>query len=40
MVGGRMTEVEKEREKAKTFAEKEAKLRESLERVKGWRTEA
>jgi valyl-tRNA synthetase len=32
--------VEKEREKAKTLAEKEAKLRESMERVRGWRKEA
>jgi len=31
--------VEKEREKAKALAEKEAKLQESLERVKGWRKE-
>ena len=31
--------VEKEREKAKTLTEKEAKLEESLERVRGWRKE-
>jgi len=31
--------VEKEREKAKALAEKEAKLQESLERVRGWRKE-
>ena len=31
--------VEKEREKAKTLTEKEAKLKESLERVRSWRKE-
>jgi valyl-tRNA synthetase len=31
--------VEKEREKARTMADKAAKLKESLERVKGWRKE-
>jgi valyl-tRNA synthetase len=31
--------VEKEKEKARALAEKEAKLKESLERVKGWRKE-
>jgi valyl-tRNA synthetase len=31
--------VEKEREKARTMADKAAKLRESLERVKGWKKE-
>jgi valyl-tRNA synthetase len=32
--------VEKEKEKARTMADKAAKLKESLERVKGWRKEA
>ena len=32
--------VEKEKEKARTMADKAAKLQESLERVKGWRKEA
>jgi valyl-tRNA synthetase len=31
--------VEKEKEKARVLAEREAKLKESLERVKGWRKE-
>jgi valyl-tRNA synthetase len=31
--------VEKEKEKARTMADKAAKLKESLERVKGWRKE-
>ena len=31
--------VEKEKEKARVLSEKEAKLKESLERVKGWRKE-
>jgi len=32
--------VEKEKEKAKTLAEREAKLREGLERVRAWAKEA
>lgn len=32
--------VEKEKEKARSMAEKEAKLKENLERVKGWKKEA
>jgi valyl-tRNA synthetase len=31
--------VEKEKEKARVLAEKETKLKESLERVKGWKKE-
>jgi valyl-tRNA synthetase len=36
----RLEAVEKEKEKARFLAEKEAKLRESLERVRGWKKEA
>jgi hypothetical protein len=39
MSRARLEAVEKEKEKARALAEREAKLKESLERVEGWKKE-